>query len=87
MAVWFMCWFRAWEFQSLMVQAEEEAHERSRMLTGGQNGNGDEEEGTTRSEEDADDGDDGERRGNNEEALQVVDETEFSVQVEGRSIT
>ena len=87
MAVWFMCWFRAWEFQSLMVQAEEEAHERSRMLTGGQNGNGDEEEGATRSEEDEDDGDDGERRGNNEEALQVVDETEFSVQVEGRSIT
>ncbi len=27
------------------------------------------------------------RRGNNEEMLQVVDETEFSVQVEGRTIT
>ena len=71
MAVWFMCWFRAWEFQSLMVQAEEEAHERSRMLTGGQNGNGDEEEGGNRPEEDEEDGGDG----------------EFSVQVEGRTIT
>jgi len=85
-AVWFMCWFRAWEFHSLMVQAEEEAQERSRMLTGGQNGNRDEEEGTIGSEDD-ENGDDGERRGNNEEMLQVVDETEFSVQVEGRTIT
>ena len=86
LGVWFMCWFRAWEFQSLMVAAEEEAQERSRMLTGSQNDDRDVEEGTSGSEDD-DESSEREHRGNNEEAPQVVDETEFSVQVEGRTIT
>lgn len=86
LGVWFMCWFRAWEFQALMLAAEEEAQERSRMLTGSQNDDRDVEEGASGSD-DEDDEDDRERRSNNEEASQVVDETEFSVQIEGRTIT
>ena len=86
LGVWFMCWFRAWEFQTLMQAAEEEAQERSRMLTGGQNSDRDEEEGTSGSEDD-DESDERGRRRNNEEAPHVVDETEFSVQIEGRTIT
>lgn len=87
LCVWFMCWFRAWEFQSLMVAAEEEAHERSRILIGGQDDDRDVEEGATSGSEDDDENSERDRRGSNEEAPQVVDETEFSVQVEGRTIT
>lgn len=84
MAVWVMCWFRAWEFQSLMVQAEEEATERARALTGGgrdrgAGGGGDEEEGG----DGGADVEDEEDRVNDEEATDL----EFSVQVEGRTIT
>mmetsp|Transcript_7681 Transcript_7681/g.15480 ORF Transcript_7681/g.15480 Transcript_7681/m.15480 type:complete len:512 (-) Transcript_7681:650-2185(-) len=91
MGVWLMCWFRAWEFQRLMVQAEQEAEERTRMLTGGgrdrDHGEGDEEEDESGGDHVDDDEEQGRGGTGTAAAGSGEDDLEFSVQVEGRTIT